>query len=194
MGAKDAEVEKLKAEMDKKVDVADLPGAVAAAVRDLPYEMVSVYKDYWTTRDATITYDSYLSDYNNSERPGGGDGSLDLSTGTFTCLTSGHYTVTYSGYSGLDPGEGNNIYLSVNGVMVAKSRYDEHAPPGISGRIVTQGSRSLILHLGLGDTLQLRTYSNFNGEFYDLIWNISLTAPDSLDSRTTNTTRTHFAP
>merc|ERR1712226_936700 len=157
MGAKDAEVEKLKAEMDKKVDVADLPGAVAAAVRDLPYEMVSVYKDYWTTRDATITYDSYLSDYNNSERPGGGDGSLDLSTGTFTCLTPGHYTVTYSGYSGLDPGEANYIYLSVNGERVEESEYYERTSSGLGEWIITQGSRSLILHLGLGDTLQLRT-------------------------------------
>merc|ERR1712226_348017 len=115
--------------------------------------MVSVHKFQWTTPDATITYDSCLSDYNNSDRPGGGDGSLDLSTGTFTCMTPGYYSLTYSGDSVLHPGEVNYIYLHLNGAVVAGSRYYESASSHLGGYIHTQGSKSLILHLDLGDTL-----------------------------------------
>ena len=64
--------------------------------RDLPYMMTCAFQDHWVDHGATITFDYLLSDYNNSNRPGGGDGELDTVTGVFTCLTPGYYTVTYS--------------------------------------------------------------------------------------------------
>ena len=146
LSKKDAEIEDLKAKMDEKVDVGDLPGAVAEAVRDVPQLVISAYKFYWTTPAATITYDHYLSDYNNSERPGGGDGTLDLSTGTFTCMTPGYYSLTYSGVSSVDPGERNDIYLYLNGSPVEESQYHEFASPGLGDWTSTQGSRSLVSH------------------------------------------------
>jgi len=186
---KDAEIEIMKAEMEQKVESAALPGAVAEAVRDLPQLLVSVYQSSWSTADATITFDSYISDYNT----GGGDGTLDLATGVFTCLTPGQYTITYSGQSVLNPGERNIIYLYVNGAQIWESRYIDYTDSGLGGWITTQGSRSLILHLGLGHTLELRT-DTLTGTIWHLILNISLMAADSLESRTTNTTSTHSAP
>ena len=49
---------------------------------------VSVYQAAWSTPDATITYDSYLADYNNALPPGS-PRTLDLVTGVFTCPTPG---------------------------------------------------------------------------------------------------------
>ena len=73
--------------------------------RDLPYMMTCAFQDHWVDHGATITFDYLLSDYNNSNRPGGGDGDLDTATGVFTCLTPGYYTVTYSGHALLHPEE-----------------------------------------------------------------------------------------
>ena len=41
--------------------------------------------------------ESPLTEFNNAARPGGGDGELDINAGTYTALTNGHYTISYSG-------------------------------------------------------------------------------------------------
>ena len=145
---KDAEMEAMKAKLEKKVESVDLSVAVAEAVRDLPYTLVSVSKYAWSTPNATITYDSYLADSSS-----GGAGSLDLATGTFTCLFPGHYTISYSGHSELLLGKVpgfpdvriNFIYLHVNGVRLEQSLYDDYMLTGSDGDSLTsQGSRSLV--------------------------------------------------
>ena len=87
-----------------------------------------------------------------------------------------------------------------------ESRYIDYTFSGNSDRIYTQGSRRLVSPLtphtprsstsawALGHTLELRADTRFTGAIYRLILNISLTAPDSLDSRTNKTTRTMSAP
>merc|ERR1711890_7619 len=124
---------------------------------DLPYVMSCAYQDKWTTASSTITYDSLLSDYNNSDKPNGGDGRMDITTGGFTCLTAGHYTVTYSGYVVADPGEDVYIYLHHNGERVEESLWHSGQSSKNGGSIHDQGSRTVILHLAVGDTLDLRT-------------------------------------
>ena len=143
------EMAKIKAEMDMKVANSDFPEAVAEAVRDLPYEMISVYKYEWTTPNATITFDHFIADYNNADRPGGGDGVLDLATGTFTCITPGYYTISFSGHSELNPGDENWIFLHINGEKMEESAYVDHDnKDAIGSRIDTrgdnQGSHSLV--------------------------------------------------
>ena len=78
--------------------------------RDLPYMMTCAFQDHWADHGATITFDYLLSDYNNSNRPGGGDGDLDTVTGVFTCLTPGFYTITYSGHALLHPEDAVRLY------------------------------------------------------------------------------------
>ena len=141
--ARSKEVKRLEAEVwDLRRDV----GEGRSASRDLPYMMACAFQDYWwdhppclylhllpltcstpntasslrSEAGTTITYDYLLSDYNNANRPGGGDGVLDTSTGNFTthlltilhhlpgkftCLTPGFYSVTYSGHALLHPEE-----------------------------------------------------------------------------------------
>ena len=47
----------------------------------------------WEKAGARIQYDRLLVDYTNSEMPGGGDGSLNIENGLFTCLSPGWYKV-----------------------------------------------------------------------------------------------------
>merc|ERR1712080_59001 len=108
-----------------------------AQVRDLPYAMACAYQYSWTTGSATITYSSLLSDYNNHDKPNGGDGVMDISTGQFTCLTAGHYTVTFSGRAEVQPGEQVWIYIYRNGVVVEESRWGSYSSSD-GGRILTR--------------------------------------------------------
>ena len=50
---------------------------------------------------------------------------MNLKTGVFTTLTSGHYTVTLSGYSALDAMVDNYLDLYHNGQMVTISSITE---------------------------------------------------------------------
>merc|ERR1719481_2360655 len=60
--------------MEREDDFANLETSVAETrkTRGLPYVMTCAYQDYWTTSSATITYDSLLSDYKNSDDVNGG--------------------------------------------------------------------------------------------------------------------------
>ena len=174
---KDAEIAKIQAQMDMKVESGALPGAVSEAVRDLPQVAISAYQSLWKPSDAinhaTITFDHFLS----NSTSGGGDGALDLRTGVFTCLTPSVYTINWSGHSGLDPGEVVMYWLYVNGVKMYESKHEDKIHRDTSGYVGMQVSRNMIIHLDLGDTLELRTDpTHFTGIIYRLIFSISLTA------------------
>ena len=54
------------------------------AAMEIPYVALCAYKQVWepeTIEDTAITYDKFLSNFNNADKPGGGDGQLDLDTG-----------------------------------------------------------------------------------------------------------------
>ena len=53
---------------------------------------------------------------NSGDRPGGGDGVLDLDSGIFTCLTPGFYEVSFSAYGEVGPTDENqqSLYLYKN--------------------------------------------------------------------------------
>merc|ERR1712215_454091 len=92
--------------------------------KDLPYVMTCAYKYRWETPSATITYDSLLSDYKNSNDVNGGDGIMDIKTGVYTVIKpAGYYTITFSGYVYLRPGESLSMYLYHNGTKVPESRW-----------------------------------------------------------------------
>jgi len=125
-----------------------------------------------------VTFASFLANYNNGERPGGGDGVLDLDSGIFTCITPGYYTVSFSGYGHVGPDYGAIIDLSLykNGIYLPGSRWQMWG--GFEswdsyGKIGAMGSRILILHLDVGDTLELRMIEG--GDIVDITFNIELT-------------------
>merc|ERR1712080_126879 len=129
------------------------------------------------THSANITYDSLISDYNNSDKPGGGDGVMDIDSGHFTCLTAGHYTVTFSGWARVKPGEIAYVSLYHNGDRVDESEWWSYNSGSNRGWIQDQGSRTVIMHLAVGDTLYLRT-DRYDGHIFDLVYCVSLTGYD----------------
>ena len=173
--------------------------AVTQGLRDLPYLTLCAYQDSWTTPSSTITYDSFLTDFNNSDRPGGADGQLVLGTGVFTCLSAGIYSITYSGFAQLSPAERVQVYLYLNGVQVEESIWKAHTySDTIGGQLQVPGSRHLVsvhlavphkltsllqmLPLQLGDTIELRTTGGTTGHLYKLVLCINL-ADQGLSAR-----------
>ena len=86
--------------------------------RDIPYVTICAFQDLWTSPSSTITYDKIVADFNNADRPNGGDGVLDVNSGVFTCLTAGHYTISYSGDASMDSGEIVWIVIYLNGETI----------------------------------------------------------------------------
>ena len=48
------------------------------SLRDLPIILISAWRGSRISSPQTVTFDSFLANYNNGDRPGGGDGKLDL--------------------------------------------------------------------------------------------------------------------
>ena len=140
---------------------------------------------------------SYIRDISQlCERPGGGDGVLDLNSGVFTCITPGYYTVSFSLYGVTGPSISNvDLYLYKNGLQLPESNWHFGKDSGalnaavglVGSRIVVNNllemlARKLpnvispcfqILHLDEGDTLELRMTS---GDYIrDITLNIELT-------------------
>merc|ERR1719391_1642244 len=68
-----------QAEVKKELDKA-LPTAVEQGLRDLPFEMVCAYKYDWRKADSVVKYDQITLEFNNSNRPGGADGTMNIDT------------------------------------------------------------------------------------------------------------------
>ena len=80
-----------KSEVKKEVNTEEiLPTAVEQGLRDLPYEMVCAYQDYWFQANSFLSYDRIIVEFNNSDRTGGADRSINIETGLFTAVTRGH--------------------------------------------------------------------------------------------------------
>merc|ERR1712037_145840 len=142
--------------------------------RDLPIVLISARRHDPVTSPQTVTFESFLSNFNNANRPGGGDGVLDLDSGIFTCFTTGYYTVSFSAYASVGNAHGSPfLYLYKNDVQLPESIwvFGSDALNDI-GNIGVTGSRILILHMDAGDTLELRLTG---GTFISLItFNIEL--------------------
>ena len=92
-----------KAEVEKELDKV-LPTAVEQGLRDLPFEMVCVFREKTDEANSVVSYDKITVEFNNSDRPGGADGSMNIVTGVFTAVTSGYYIVTFSGWVRVNAG------------------------------------------------------------------------------------------
>jgi len=154
------EVARLKSEMREEVKKElnkALPTAVEQGLRDLPFEMVCAYKFEWDT-EGVVNYDRVTVEFNNSDRPGGADGSMNIETGVFTTVTSGYYIITFGGIAEVGSKDYLWMWLYHNGIQLEESKVDMHL--GTSGWIAGQGSRTVILHLLAGDTVDLRVEHN----------------------------------
>ena len=115
-----------------------LPTANDQAIKELTAVGVCARQNEWTSGFHTITYDYIISDY------GGGAGLLDVTTGRFTCGTAGHYTITYSGYAYLLPGERIDVILYKNNAKLGYYAGWYSWVPSGSGSTRDQGSRTVV--------------------------------------------------
>merc|ERR1711934_1206483 len=115
--------------------------------RDLPIVLISAWRHDPVTSPQTVTFESFLSNFNNANRPGGGDGVLDLDSGIFTCFTTGYYTVSFSAYASVGNAHGSPfLYLYKNDVQLPESIW-VFGSDALNGNIEGTISRILILHM-----------------------------------------------
>merc|ERR1711936_1396846 len=128
------------------------------SLRDLPIILISAWRGSYIHFPQTVTFDSFLANYNNGDTPGGGDGKLDLDSGVFTCLTPGYYTVSYSAYGRVGPTSGIiSMYLYKNGLEIFESLWHFWAnSDALNNNAGVVGSRIVIIHMDAGDTLELK--------------------------------------
>merc|ERR550517_1713414 len=95
------------------------------SLRDLPIIIISAYRDSSIGSPQTVTFDSFLANFNNGNRPGGGSGVLDLDSGVFTCFTTGYYTVSFSAYAqtGKNYAGNRDLFLYKNGLQLPESKW-----------------------------------------------------------------------
>ena len=115
--------------------------------RDLPIVIISAWRAAHIESPQTVTFESFLANFDNADRPGGGSGELDLDSGIFTCFTSGYYTVSFSAGAG-SVGETVFLYLHKNGEVLPESEwYFNGADIGTFAQRATTSSRILVSNL-----------------------------------------------
>ena len=107
-----------------------------------PHFHLTVYQDWWSTQDATVTYDSLLSSSTNIE---GAVKQMVLETGVLTCSSPKFYKVSYSGQSELNPGDVVVLYLHRNGQQVEESHWTAYTEGGtIGGHLAITGAKTMV--------------------------------------------------
>jgi len=130
--------------------------------------------DGLSASSGTIPYTSLL--YSSTNTEGGG---LDISTGVFTAPHGGSYTVSWDTQARLNRWEAVSIYLQKNGVTIEESLHNSYYGDNIDDHMNEQGGRTLVLHLDLGDTLQLyRDKLSHPGDIAKTTFCVSLTTFD----------------
>jgi len=114
------------------------------------------FKGYLSGTGIIIKYDSMLTDINSF--PSGG---LDISTGVFTVPASGLYQITYAVVTVVSQNDDRvNIYINVDNKSlghpssILKITYSASQSP-LSGNSYDTGSRTLLLHLNHGQTVNI---------------------------------------
>ena len=130
------ELEDKVQEITKQLNVHDRKIAEVELKSTLPSMMTCAQQDKWTTPSSTITYDHLSTNYKKEDRM------LDVTTGIFTALVPGHYTVTYSGHARLDPGEAVDFFLYHNGRSLGYE--GQWVSFSASSSTYDQGTKSLV--------------------------------------------------
>ena len=107
--------ETVSREIEQKMEMMEQKMVVPKSELEQPVLLICAFVESWSKALATVSFDRLTTDHSNADQPGGADGVLDITSGTFTCLTAGHYTVTYSGQADLAPGQRTDLFLSLNG-------------------------------------------------------------------------------
>jgi len=127
------------------------------SLRDLPIVLISAWHSDSLTSSQTVTFDSFLANFNNANRPDGGDGVLNLDSGLFTCFTPGYYSVSFSAHATIRPGDlPATLFLYMNDTQLPESKWYLSHNFAVDTWVGVTGSRIVILHMEAGDILELR--------------------------------------
>lgn len=126
------------------------------------------YQKEHSRANSLIVYSSLLVDV--------GVGSL--SKGVWRSGVAGLYSINYSMYNSLDPGEWNHIFLFRNGLKMVESEHESgHSRDG-RGYVYDMGGRTMVLKLSQGDTLELRSLTH-TGRSFDITFCVTLLRADT---------------
>merc|ERR1711892_805091 len=141
-------------------------------IRNPPFIHSCAYQYTTSITSETIPYNRLL--YSSTNTEGGG---LDIARGVFTSPLAGSYTVTWS-LQATDHADDSQviIYLRQNGQNIDESFHQSYYNGG-SGYIHDQGGRTLVLHLDMGDTLDLYCY-DCSADIYHTTFCVSLSTAD----------------
>ena len=118
------------------------------SLRDLPIVLISAWRSNSLRSPQTVTFESFLANYNNGDRPGGGSGELDLDSGVFTCFTPGYYTVSFTAYGQVGPHHiPQDLFLYKNGAKLSESRWFIATNHALNDQVGVTGSRILVSRL-----------------------------------------------
>ena len=143
---REASISKLKLEVEESLRNFSNDALTKPSLRDLPIVIISAWQPNRLSSPQTVTFERFLANYNNGERPGGGDGVLDLDSGIFTCITPGYYTVSFSAHANVgvdhvDP----YLILYKNGIELPESKWHFWTgTAGTAGNFGPSGSRILV--------------------------------------------------
>ena len=124
-------------------------------VQNPPFGYFCSYQDYFDAPNSTITYRKLL--YSSQSGLQGDSPGIDISTGKFVSGISGTWRVDFSLYTRPDPGKGISIFISKNGEEIPETWTESYHTDSGYGHEGKTGGRSVLLHLDLGDELQLAT-------------------------------------
>ena len=115
------------------------------SLRGLPIVFISAYQKGPLRSLQTVTFASFLANFNNA---GGGDGVLDLGSGVFTCFTPGYYSISFSAFAISGPDYvGGQLYLYKNLVKLPESFWNVGADPALNDNMGVTSSRILVSNL-----------------------------------------------
>ena len=126
------------------MEVKETAALTNPSLRDLPIIIISAWRKTAITSPQTVTFESFLANFNNADRPGGGDGVLELDSGIFTCFTSGYYTVSFSAYA-FAARDHAHLYLYKNSLQLPESHWNFAEDSG--EHVGVTGSRILASNL-----------------------------------------------
>merc|ERR1711915_802397 len=119
-----------------------------------------------------ITYRTFLMFSTNVV-----ESNLDLASGMFTCGWPGFYSVSWSLYASNNAGDhGIEILLRKNMEIIEETKHWSFYN-GPSGEVIDQGSRTIILRLERGETLDLYC-KDCSAAVDDVVFCVSLSTPD----------------
>ena len=118
------------------------------SLRDLTIVIISAFKTGPIHSLQTVTFDSFLANFNNANRPGGGDGELNLDSGLFTCFAPGYYSVSFSAHAVINGGDTYpTLYLYLNDTQLPESKWYISHDHAVSTQIGVTGSRIVVSNL-----------------------------------------------